>query len=169
MSRKDRPKKTLSRKLCDLDDHLYFLKESLAKLAAGDEAYLKPLAAELRVLACMSSGTEGLLWRILDELGTHDAVHVHLAGNLDRSHPLARGLQFVYAPVYRAGYGDSRLVPNHYPLKDIIKECEAVVVSGAGYTHENLIRAVAEQMGSAHEDNGAAPHLIELSGTILSD
>lgn len=169
MIRKDRPRKTLARKLRDLNDHLHFLNESLAKLVAGDEAYLKPLAAELRVLACKSSGTEGLLWRIIDELKIPDAVHVHLAGNLDRDHPLARGLQFVFAPVVRAGHGDPRLAPGYYSLRGIIKECEALVVSGTGYTHENLIRAVAEQMGSAHEDDGAAPHLIELSGTIVSN
>ncbi len=43
------------------------------------------------------------------------------------------------------------------------------MVSGDGYTHENLIRAVAEQMGSAHEDEGVEPHLIELSETLISD
>lgn len=169
MSRKERPRKTLARKLRDLEDHLHFLNESFAKLVAGDEAYIKPLAAELRVLVCKASGTEGLLWRILDELKMPDAVHVHLAGNLDRDHPLAWGLKFVFVPVVRAGCGDPRLVPDHYSLKGIIKECEALVVSGTGYTHENLIRAVAEQMGSAHEDDGAAPHLIELSGIIVSN
>ena len=169
MSRKDRHQKTLARKLRDLEDHLYFLNESLAKLVSGDEAYIKPLATELRVLVCEASRTEGLLWRILDELKMSDAVHVHLAGNLDREHPLARGLQFVFAPVCRAGCGDPRLVPGHYSLRGIIKECEALVVSGTGYTHENLIRAVAEQMGSAHEDDGVEPHLIELSGTIVSN
>lgn len=169
MTRMDRPQKTLARKVRDLEDHLYFLNESRAKLLSGDVAYLKQLAVELRVLACKASGTEGLLWRILDELKIHDAVHVHLAGNLDREHPLAKGLQFIFAPVFRAGHGDPRLPPGYYSLKGIIKDCEALVVSGTGYTHEKLIRAVAEQIGSAHEDDGAAPHLIELSGTVISN
>lgn len=169
MTRQDRPRKTLARKLRDLDDHLHFLKESLLKLAAGDVAYFKPMATELRVLVCKSSGTEGLLWRLAEELNLSDAVHVHLAGNLDREHPLAQGLQFIFAPVLPAGKGDPRLVPGHYSLRAIIKECEALVVSGKGYSHESLIRAVAEQMGSAHEDDGAAPHLIELSSTLISN
>jgi len=169
MARKNRIPKTLDRKLRDLDDHLYFLKESLVKLSNGDSAYLKTLAVELRVLVCKASGTEGLLWRVIDELHLHDAVHVHLAGNLDRGHPLAKRLQFMFLPIFRAGQGDPRLAPAHYSLKGIIKECEALVVSGDGYTHENLIRAVAEQMGSAHEDEGVEPHLIELSGTVISD
>jgi len=169
MTRKNRIPKTLDRKLRDLDDHLYFLKESLVKLSNGDDAYLKSLAVELRVLVCKVSGTEGLLWRVIDELHLHDAVHVHLAGNLDRDHPLAKGLQFLFVPIFRTGQGDPRLSPAHYSLKGIIKECEALVVSGDGYTHENLIRAVAEQMGSAHEDEGVEPYLIELSGTVISD
>jgi len=169
MARKNRIPKTLERKLSDLEDHLYFLKESLAKLLKGDIAYLKTLAVELRVLVCKASGTEGLLWRIIDELHLHDTVHIHLAGNLNRDHPLAKGIQFLFIPVLRAGQGDPRLSPAHYSLKSIIKECEALVISGDGYTHENLIRAVAEQIGSAHEDEGVAPHLIELSGTVISD
>jgi hypothetical protein len=168
MSRKHRFQKTQNRKLSDLDDHLYFLKEALAKLAAGDEAYLKSLAAELRVLVCEASRTEGLLWRIIDELHVHDAVHVHLAGDLDREHPLARGMQFCFYRIFRAGHGNPSLVPANYSLKGIIKEHEALVVLGTGYTHEKLIRAVAEQMGSAHEDEGAEPHLVELSSTIIS-
>ena len=169
MTRQDRPRKTLARKLRDLDDHLHFLKESLLKLATGDLAYLKPMAAELRVLVCKSSGTEGLLWRLAEELNLSDVVHVHLAGNLDREHPLAQRVQFIIAPVLPAGKGDPRLAPGHYSLRAIIKECEALVVSGKGYSHESLIRAVAEQMGSAHEDDGVAPHLIELSSTLISN
>ena len=169
MARKNRILKTLDRKLSDLEDHLYFLKESLFKIASGDDVYVKTLAVELRVLVCKASGTEGLLWRLIDEIHLHDAVHVHLPGNLDRENPLAKGLQFLFVPVFKAGHGDPGLSPNHYSLKSIIKECEALVVSGKGYTHENLIRAVAEQMGSAHEDEGVEPHLIELSGTVISD
>ena len=169
MARQDRSRKTVARQLRDLEDHLHFLNESLHKLTGGDLSYIKPISAELRVLVCKSSGTEGLLWRLVDELHLDDAVHVHLAGNLDRTHPLAQGLQFIFAPVLPAGRGDPRLAPGHYSLKAIIKECEALVVAANGYTHESLIRAVAEQMGSAHEDDGVAPHLIELSKILISN
>jgi hypothetical protein len=169
MTRKNRIPKTFNRKLKDLDDHLYFLKESLAKLVNGDHAYIKSLAGELRVLVCKASGTEGLVWRLIDEMHLFDDVHVHLAGNVDRNHSLAKGLSFVFIPIFRAGQGDPRLPPAHYSLKKIIKECEAVVVSGDGHSHEKLIRAVAEQMGSAHEDEGVEPHLVELERMIVSN
>ena len=169
MIRKNRIPKTFNRKLKDLDDHLYFLKESLAKLANGDHTYIKSLAGELRVLVCKVSGTEGLVWRLIDEMHLCDDVHVHLAGNVDRNHSLAKGLSFVFIPIFRAGQGDPRLPPAHYSLMKIIKECEAVEVSGDGHSHEKLIRAVAEQMGSAHEDEGVEPHLVELERTIVSN
>jgi hypothetical protein len=169
MSRKNRQSKTPARKLRDLEDHLHFLRESLAKLMAGDDAYLKPLAAELRVLVCKSSGTEGLLWRILDECKVDDIVHVHLACQLNRDHYLAPDIQFAFVHIARAGTGDVRLPARHWSLKAIIKGCEAVVVAKEGYTHESLIRAVSEQIGSAHEDDGAAPYLVELTRTIMAN
>ena len=169
MNRKNRQSKTPARKLRDLDDHLYLLRDFLTKLNSGDETYLKPLAAELRVLACKSSGTEGLLWRVLDELKMNDNVHVHLPGNVNRDHPLAQKLQFSFAVIARAGQGDPRLPPRQWSLRRIIKEFDALLVTGEGYTHEKLIRSVAEQMGSAHEDDGVAPHLVELTRIIFGN
>lgn len=169
MPRSKRIPKTLQRKVADLDDHCYLLAEARHKLASGEVAYLKSLAAELRVLVCHSSGTEGLLWRLVEELGVLDAVHVHLPGNVDRNHPLARELSFAFVPIFPAGQGDPRLPPKHYSLKSIFKECEAVLVSGRGYTHEQLIKGVAQQMGSAHEDEGVEPHLVELGEMVLGN
>ena len=169
MSRNNRQGKTPARKLRDLDDHLHLLRESLIKLAAGDSAYLKSLAAELRVLACKSSGTEGLLWRVIDEYKMDDRVHVHLAGNVNRNHPLAQKLHFSFAAVTPAGQGDPRIPARHWSLRQIIKEIEAVLVAGEGHTHENLIRAVAQQMGSAHEDEGVDPHLVQLTRIICGN
>ncbi|MFA5147316.1 MAG: hypothetical protein WC515_08070 [Candidatus Omnitrophota bacterium] len=169
MPKKNRISKTLNRKLKDLEAHLHFLKESLAKLATGDNAYIKSLAAELRVLVCESSRTEGLLWRLIDEMHLSDDVHVHLAGNVDHNHSLSKGLDFLFIPIFRAGYGDPKLPSAQYSLKMIIKECEAIVVAGEGHSHEKLIRNVAEQMGSAHEDDGVEPHLVELEGTVISN
>ena len=43
------------------------------------------------------------------------------------------------------------------------------MVRGEGHTHEMLIRATAEQMGSAHEGDGVERHLLTLSGTVVSN
>ena len=158
LSPRKRVAKTLNRKLADLDDHLYLLQDALSRLVVGELAHLKTLAVELRVLVCSSSGTEGLLWCVGEEVGTHDAVHVHLVGPVNHDHPLAKGLGFLLIQVVRAGHGDPRITPGHCSLKAVIKETHAVFVSGCSYTHEHLIKAVAEQIGSAHEDDGVHKH-----------
>jgi hypothetical protein len=161
-------KKTLERKLRDLEDHLHFLPESLSKLASGDESYIKPLSAELRVLIC-KAGKEGLLWRVVSEIGADDTVHVHFAGKVNFDHPLARGLTTMFYPLHRAGLGDPRLAPGRHSLKHVIREGDALVVQGKAYSFEILIRAVVEQMGTSHEDEGVQPYLIELSETFISN
>ena len=169
MARKNRIPKTLKRKLRDLDDHLYLLTEFRHGLAAGETAYLKVLATELRTLVCKSSGTEGLLWRLVDDLGVSDEVHVHLPNNVDSNHPSNYGLSLRFAPIFRAGEGGPNPPPANHSLRHIIKECEGIYVSGNGHTHEKLIAAFAEQMGSAHEDDGVDPHLVELGGVLIGN
>ena len=169
MARAPRVPKTLKKKLTDLEDHLFLLHDALSKLVSGQTAFFKSLASELRVLVCFSSGTEGLLWRLIEELKVPDPVHVHLAGNLKRDHPLVKDLKLAFVPVFRAGLGDPRLPPALYSLKNIIKNCEALYISGRGITHEVLIKSVAQQMGSAHEDEGVESHLVELSDVLFSD
>src|SRR5438034_6680275 len=141
MTKIPRIPKSLQRKVADLDDHLYLLAEGRSRLASGEEAFLKSLAAELRVLVCHSSGTEGLVWRLAEELAVADSVHVHVAGRVNRAHPLSQGLTFAFVPILPAGQGDPRLPPAHCSLRAIIKQCEAVFVSARGYTHEELIKA----------------------------
>jgi hypothetical protein len=159
--------KTVQQKIADLDDHLYLLRQHL-NLLKDDEAHLKAISAELRVLVCFSSGTEGLLWRLVDELGVSDALYLHVAGNVNKNHPLAKGLNFVFVPIERGGQGDPALQPAYYSFRSIIKECEAVFVSGKGITHEYLIKAIAQQMGSAHEDDGLEPSLVDLGNIFLN-
>ena len=159
--------KTLQQKLTDLDDHLFIVRKHLYCLN-DVTAHLKVLSAELRVLVCLSSGTDGLLWRLADELNVPDAIHLHLAGNVNADHPLSRGLNFALAPLQRAGLGHPKLLPDYYSFKNIIKESEAVFVSGKGLTHEYLIKAVSQQMGTAHEDEGIEYTLNDLKQIFLN-
>jgi hypothetical protein len=143
-----------------LRQHLHKLRDS--------KSHLKVIAAELRTLVCRSSGTEGLLWRLTDELKVGDLVALHLPGKLKQDHPLVRGLEFMIVPIFRAGKGDPRLVPGNHSLRAVIKEGEALVVLGKPLTHEYLIKAVAQQMGTAHEDDGLEPALVQLSTIFVN-
>lgn len=167
MSLKVRSPKSLERKLHDLDAHLFLLREHLHKLK-DNANHLKVIAAELRTLVCRSSGTEGLLWRLTKELGVQDQVALHLPGKLRRDHPLVQGLQFMVVPIFRVGRGHPGLPPGEYSLEDVIKNGEALVAMGEPLTHEYLIKAVAQQMGSAHEDEGLEPALVQLSSIFLN-
>lgn len=168
MGRRDRIQKTLKQKLLDLEEHLFLLDYHLSRLKER-EAHLKGLATELRVLVCFSSRTEGLLWRLTDELDISDVLYVHFLGSLDTQHPLARGIDlFLLPPLHRGGQGDPQIPPNYWSLKSMLKEGDAVIVLGKGLTHEYLIKAIAQQVGSAHEDEGLEPSLVEMQHIFVN-
>ena len=53
-------------------------------------------------------------------------------------------------------------------IKEIMKRQEAVYIAGKGLSREYLIKAVAQQMGSAHEDEGIEPVLVELGDIFIN-
>lgn len=166
--RRNRIEKTATRKLADLEDHLFLLNQHLSNLN-NDLAYIKAVAAELRVLICKASGTEGLLWRLVDEYGVSDAVRLHVVGNLNPDHPMAQGINFSMIRISRPNPALEAMLPSRLCIfRMIIKECEAVYSLGESYTYERIIRAIAEQMGSAHEDNGIEPPVAEIEKILIN-
>jgi len=166
LTSRQRVKKTHERNLADLDDHLYLLEDHLRRLDEGD-AHLKVIAAELRVLICFSSGTEGLLWRLADDLGVSDEVTIFVPENVDPTLPLSVGLIFSFNPLETDFSGDPMSVPRKYSFRDVIKKHEPVFISGKGITHEYLIKAIAQQMGTAHEDEGIEFSLLEMESIFV--
>jgi hypothetical protein len=154
--------KPLEQRLRDLDDHLYLLTVALDGLR-HDRAFVKSIAAELRVLVCLSSHREGLLWRLTDELGVSDVMKLKWFSGLNRSHPFFQGLLFIVLPVDRPDKGHPKAEAVDVALRYIIQTCTAVCVSGQVLTHDYLIKAVAQQMGSAHEADEVEPALMNLS------
>jgi hypothetical protein len=167
MAKQERIAKTLEQQIEDLDAHMFLLRNHLHKLHES-KSHLKVIAAELRTLVCKSSGREGLLWRLTQELGVDDHVDLHLLGKINQDHPLFSGLQFSIVPIRRAGKGDQRIKPGSYSLCEIIEKSEALVAMGKPQTHEYLIKAVAQQMGTAHEDSGLEPALSQLTSIFIN-
>jgi hypothetical protein len=161
--------KTIEHKLAELEDHLFLVIGALNGLNAGEGAHLRHLAAELRTLICLSSGTEGLLWRLVDELGVIDDVALHRVGKVNPDLPLARGLRYFLLPLALPGCGDPRLPVQTYSLRALIKTGEAVFVAARSVTHEQLIKWLSQQMGSAHEDDAISPILAELNGILIAN
>lgn len=153
--------------LRELEDHLHFLAEALRHIAAGDAAYARQATAELRVLVCKSSrNSEGLLWRLLEQHGVSDEVHVSVVGRVDTSNPLMEGISFLHSPVRSPDTAPAAFPAQNYSLRMLVKEYEAVYVANGPVTHENLIRGIAEQMGSAHADAGISHDLAQLVSVL---
>lgn len=166
-SKQQRVGKTLEQKVLDLDAHLFLLRTHLRGLR-DSASHLKAIAAELRTLVCRSSGTEGLLYRLIQEMGVDDLIHLHVPGKVRQDHPLFKNLEFLIAPIFRGGQGPEQIKPMDHSFRAVIRTAEALVAKGRPLTHEYLIKAVAQQMGSAHEDEGIEPALAQLSSIFIN-
>lgn len=167
MSRRNRIPKSLEQKLRDLDDHLFIIREHLNNTDQST-SHLKVLSAVLRTLVCFSSRTEGLLWRLVDELNVNDEIYLHVPGDLNQEHPLAQGLDFLIIPLKRGGKGDPKLPPKNYSLRELIKNRQALIAGGKPFTHEYLIKAIAQQMGVAHECDGLEQMLVDIKSIFIN-
>jgi hypothetical protein len=169
VNRQSRAKKPLPQKIADLESHLFLLRDHLMGLQQ-DTSHIKPIAAALRLLVCRSGRqkVEGLLFRRAGELHISDLVHLQVAGRVNPDHPLARSLQFVIVPITRAGHGDPRIEAGRHSLKGLVETYEAAFLRGKSLTYEYLIRAVAEQMGYAHEDEDLDYEIFDLEQISLN-
>ncbi|WP_417851624.1 hypothetical protein [Thalassoglobus sp.] len=165
MSRKDRIPKSLAGKLRDLDDHVFLLRSNINGLKNGESAHVKQIAAELRTLICFSSGTEGLLWRLTQALNVSDEIYVSAPYAIDRENPITHSMSFSLFHIQRGELVPEMFHPQVHSLKEIVKEYEAIYLSSLKdkfITHELLIKSIAQQMGSAHEDDGIDSDLVRL-------
>jgi hypothetical protein len=169
MAKASRVQRTVAQLVEALDQQQFLLRNSLHALRQ-DGAHLRSLATGLRTLVCLCSGTEGLLWRLVDASGVPDAVELECAGKLDRKHPIGSLVSISTIPLWRRGFGPPGLQPGWYRLHDVIKRHEAIYVAALQdvvFTHEMLIGAVAGQIG-AHEAEGLDQRLIQLNGFLLN-
>ncbi|MFO1066189.1 MAG: hypothetical protein U0892_20200 [Pirellulales bacterium] len=163
--------KTLEKRLEDLDHHLYLLRLGIRGLT-NDPAHIKSIAAELRTLVCYSSDTEGLLWRLIDEYKLSDKVFIEAQKDIPVRSPLHRGLRFAQARLNRPHDSPPGCPPRSHSLRHVVKSYESLYVAtidARRITNEMLIKCVAEQMGSSHEDDGLDPFLHRLTNFIVND
>lgn len=148
--------------LLALDDHVELLRAALVGLRITDRAYLKVIAAELRVLICRSSGSEGLLTRLIQRWNVNDAVEAFCSS--------AIGLPRIMSPlgptlsinVFTPGAG------RRVSLNTLLA-AEACWFEGTAFTFEQLIKLIAEQVGTAHEDKAIHPVIASLFDQIPRD
>ena len=170
MAKANRVPRTADDLIAALDHHQYLLRDSLYSLKA-DPAHLKTLATQLRTLICLSTGTEGLLWRVADELGVSDEIELQVGESVNRDHPLNRALEVWCLPFHRPEQGLPGPPAQRIRLREVIKKCEAIYVSQISdrvFTHELLIGAIAGQIGAAHEAEGIDHSLVKLNRVLVN-
>ena len=163
MSREYRIPKTPRQNLVDLDKNLFIVRRQIEGLQEDpDPAYFAVLVAALRTLVCMSSGTEGLLWRLIEALEVSDEMQLHAFEGVNPDHPQARGLRLCVLPLLRGGEGPEDMPVGKASLRYLIKECDGVFFAGKGITWEELIKILSQQMGLSHESEELDPVLVQL-------
>ena len=161
MARKKRVLKSRVQNIRDLDDNLFLVRRHLDGFR-NDPVYFKALVASLRTLICTSSGTEGLLWRLADNLSVSDRMRIHGFGGFNRDSPQARGLRLAVAPVCRLGEGPTGMPDADVSLREFVKDSEGIFFAGKGITWEQMIKMWAQQMGLSHESEDVDPELVAL-------
>lgn len=161
MARKSRILKSNVRNIKDLDDNLFLVRRQLDGLR-NDPAYFKVLVAALRTLICTSSGTEGLLWRVAENLDVSDRMRIHGFGGFNLDSPQARGLRLAVGPVFRLGEGPPGMPEADVSLREFVKDSEGIFFAGKGITWEQMIKIWAQQMGLSHESEDVDPALVAL-------
>jgi hypothetical protein len=108
---------------------------------------------------------------VADELNVSDVIELQVAKSMNRDHPLNRSLAIWSLPFRRLGEGPPGPPPGPYRLRDVIKGCEAIYIAQIPdqvFTHELLIKAIAQQMGSAHEAEGLDYSLVQLNKFLFN-
>jgi hypothetical protein len=151
-----------------LDDHLYLLRVNLRDHNAGEPAHLRVIAAELRVLVCMSGGTEGLIYRLADRLGVTDDVELDLPPKFTRADP-ANKMQYIplFLSIRHPEPVFDFLLRANYSLKEVLKGRVAIVMGQNLLTYDVVIKNVAQQIGTAHEDDAISADLMDMRNFFM--
>lgn len=182
MSRKRRIPKLPEERLRDFESHLYFLWDAVRLYPRQVERY-KQIAAELRVLVCRSGKNKPLLLDLMDE---YDFEHLVLPPGVDpdgppvKPHPVPmvgendvparRRLQERLDAAYAAGDPDAlasidaefAALALPVPFREWIDRGVAVFIAPHEYSNKELVLAIAQQAGSAHEDDSVEEPIIQM-------
>lgn len=167
--KRKRVPKDPTRLLQDCESHLRFLHEALVLYNAEPDRY-KQLAGELRVLVCEAGQNKPLLLDLMDKYG----VEYDVTPIPDLPFPI----QMVDEPE-AAPFDDfenlnpAEIWESHrqrarpVPLREFIKRALALFIRPHKHSYEDLILAVAQQIGASHEDRTVELTLLQLEQIII--
>lgn len=161
--------KSLERRIGDCESHLRFLSEALQAYETEPDRY-KQVAAELRVLVCSEGRNHPLLLDLMDDLDfTYELRPIR-----DLPFPLRMVDEpWPEIPPEIQAQGNAAIMAwwrtqqKPIPLRRFVDSGFAVFIEGRTFTNKELILAVAQQLGSSHEDPTVDRHLAELETYII--
>lgn len=175
MASKRRIQKSVLQRVLDCETHLYFLWDA-RRLYPQQEDRFKQIAGELRVLVCETKHNHPLLLELIEQFGFR--YELPPPGPPLDKHPM----QMVgdsTSPVYQqlaaetaAAKGDEQKLSavqekraalrRCVPLREYVEKGLAVVSMQKEYSYRELTLAVAQQLGSSHEDRAVDESLVIL-------
>jgi hypothetical protein len=165
MVRKTRIEKPPEQRLNECETHLYFLWDARRLYRAQKDRY-KQIAAELRVLVGDHKPKRRLLLSLMNEFGfsfevgwRDDPEHQALTEEVQQ----ALGDEAKLAEVLKKQAAFRRVV--HFP--EYVEKALAVYVAPYDYSYRDLVLAVAQQLGSGHEDTAVDEPLLQLRQYVI--
>lgn len=169
---KKRIPRSIEDQLSSLDDHLFILRSHLKNADIDDDgsivrssAHVKVLASTLRTLV---ADNPGLLFSLARELGVDDTMGIHLVGKFNPDLPLVRDMTFGYFALKRKGECDPKRPVQKQRLAKVLQSSDAFWVDGSSFTYHAVIREVAQQVGTSHEDREITLKLAKIRSVLLN-
>lgn len=174
--KKNRIPKTPLHMIQDCESHLYFLWDALRHFRNEPERY-KQIAAELRVLVCEHGRNKALLLNLTDQF--RFIYEVKPPADMPLPHepiPMVGWQNDPDEQQYAKDIGDAvgdekklaelfakrALKRRPLSLREYVDKALAVHIASHDYSYKELTLAVAQQMGSSHEDDAIEEPLAKM-------
>ena len=180
MARKKRIPKTSEQRLLECEEHLYFLWDE-RQLYQTQPARYKNIASQLRVLVGDQKPARRLLPAMMEQYGfaydvqppgpPFDKQPINMVGW--RDDPIIKALT---KEIEAAGDDPQKIetVLEHQaalrrpvPFSEYVEKGLAVYISPYDYSHQDLVLAVAQQIGSGHEDPLVDEPIVQMQSTRI--
>lgn len=175
MSKKKRIPKSREQRLRDCESHLYFLWDARRLYPREEERY-KQIAGELRILVCETRHNRSLLLNLMDEHGfsydvpptgpPFDKQPIAMVGWRDDPvhQRLTRELASAMGDDAKMAKVSEELIAlrKPVPIREFVNRALAVYIAPDDYSYRDLTLAVAQQVGSSHEDDEVDEPLVKM-------
>ena len=187
MTKKPRIPKTANQRLHECETHLYFLFDAYHLYKQQRDRY-KQIATELRVLVCETGTNKPLLLDLMDEYGFSYFVQPpgkHQGGPPLKPQPLpmvgwrddpvqqriteelSEAINSGNETMMKAVDKKLEALARPIPFREWVNKGLAVYIKPYDYSHKDLILAIAQQLGSSHEDESVEEPIIRLQQIII--